>query len=197
MRDAIRQAVAGYRAVELPLEGYTAAAVMLLLYEERGVEHVLLQVRTARVEHHAGEIGFPGGRHDPGDASLLHTALRETHEEIGLAPHELEILGQLDDTVVLSSNHLMRPYVGAVLGRPPATSSGAPREFVTAAAEVHELLRVPLDHLRSVDAHGEFPVNRGGELALMPAYRYGEHVIWGATYRVLSQFLELYEAARA
>ncbi|MSQ30913.1 MAG: CoA pyrophosphatase [Dehalococcoidia bacterium] len=197
MRDAIRQAVAGHRPVELPLEGHTAAAVMLLLYEERGVEHVLLQVRTARVEHHAGEIGFPGGRHDPGDASLLHTALRETHEEIGLAPHELEIFGQLDDTVVLSSNHLMRPYVGAVLGAPLGNARGAPREFATAAAEVHELLRVPLEHLRSPHARGEFPVNRSGEIALMPAYRYGEHVIWGATYRVLNQFLELYEAARA
>ena len=186
MRDAIRRAVAGHRPLELPLAGHHAAAVMLLLYEERGVDHVLLQVRAARVEQHAGEIGFPGGRLDPGDASLLHTALRETHEEIGLAPHELEVLGQLDDTVVLSSNHLMRPYVGAVLH--------TPREFTSAAAEVQELLRVPLDHLRAPEARDEFVVDRGGEPARMPAYRYGEHLIWGATYRVLSQFLDLYEA---
>ena len=186
MRDRIRQALLGHRPIELPMEGYHPSAVMLLLYEERGVEHVLLQVRGARVEQHAGEISFPGGRHDPGDASLLHTALRETHEEIGVAPHELEIFGQLDDTIVVTSNHLMRPYVGAFIG--------SPREFATAEAEVRALLRVPLEYLRTPDAHGEFVVDRRGEPELMPAYRYGEHMIWGATYRVLNQFLALYEA---
>ena len=184
VRDRIREALAAHQPVELPVEGHRASAVMLLLYAEAGAEHVLLQVRGA-VEQHAGEISFPGGRRDPGDATLLHTALRETHEEIGVQPHELEVLGQLDDTIVISSNHLMRPYVGAFLG--------APREFATAAAEVHELLRVPLDHLRSPEAHGEFVVDRRGELAVMPAYRFGEHVIWGATYRVLNQFLSVCE----
>jgi 8-oxo-dGTP pyrophosphatase MutT (NUDIX family) len=189
VRDRIRQVLAGHRPVELPLEGHHASAVMLLLYDAGGVEHVVLQVRGARVEHHAGEISFPGGRLDPGDASLLHTALRETHEEIGVAPHELEVFGQLDDTIVLSSNHLMRPYVGAF--------TGTPREFAMQASEVHSLLHVPLEHLRTPDAHGEFVVDRRGEPALMPAYRYGDHMIWGATYRVLNQFLALYEAFEA
>ena len=183
MRDRVRVAVAAHRPRELPLAGRRDSAVMVLLHEERGVEHVLFQVRTQHVEHHRGEISFPGGRRDPADRTLLTTALRETHEEIGVPEQDVEVFGQLDDTVTLASNYLIRPYVGAI-------RTGG-RAFTTAPSEVSELLRVPLAHLLSPAARAVQVVERDGVAVPTAAYRYGDHVIWGATARVLEQFLVL------
>ena len=176
MRDLVRLAVAAHRPIELPIEGRRDSAVMVLLHEERGVEQVIFQVRTQHVEHHRGEISFPGGSRDPADDSLLATALRETHEEIGVPEEDVEVFGQLDDTFTVSSNYLIRPYVGAI-------RTGG-RTFTTAASEVSELLRVPLEHLLSPAARTVQVVERDGVATSTPAYRYGEHVIWGATARV-------------
>ncbi|MSQ42409.1 MAG: CoA pyrophosphatase [Dehalococcoidia bacterium] len=185
MRDRVRLALAAHRPLELPLASRRAAAVLLLLHEERGVEHVLFQVRTLAVDH-PGEISFPGGGHHPSDRSLLATALRETREEIGVPAHDVEVLGQLDDTATRSSNYLIRPYVGVL--RP------GPREFATAPLEVSELLRVPLDHLLSPGTRGWYVVDDAGAPEPTAAYYYGEHVIWGATARMLDQLLSLIDA---
>ena len=179
MRDRARLALAGYRPRELPLEGRPSSAVLVLLHEERGVEHVLFQVRTQHVAHHRGQISFPGGRRDAADRSLLATALRETREEIGVPEADVEVFGQLDDTLTATSNYLIRPYVGAL--RPGS------REFAAAPREVSELLRVPLEHLLSPGAQGWQVVERDGVPEPTPAYCYGDHVIWGATARVLGQ----------
>jgi 8-oxo-dGTP pyrophosphatase MutT (NUDIX family) len=187
MRDRVRFACHAYSPRELPLDGRVPAGVMLLLQEIDRAEHLVFQVRTTRVRHHKGQISFPGGRQDPGDTTLLETALRETHEEIGVPPDCIEVFGQLDDNPTVGSNYMMRPYVGAI----------APGVDVFAAEprEVVEVLHVPLEALLAADAVGWHPVDQDGMPAATPAYRHGEHIIWGATARVLGRFLELLGAA--
>lgn len=187
MRDRVREALLARRPLELPLEGRRDSAVLLLLHQIEGVEHVLLQVRTSTVQHHRGEISFPGGRRDTVDITLLDTALRETHEEIGVPPEMVDILGALDDTDTRVSNYRIRPFVGAVT---PGFDA-----FLRAEREVSALLRVPLPHLLDPAHQVWKAVEQDGVVSATPAYQFDEHVIWGATARVLGQFLSLIEPA--
>ncbi len=156
---------------------------MLLLVGAHGREEVVFQVRTQTVRHHKGEISLPGGRRDPTDESFLHTALRETEEEVGVPSDAIHVLGALDDVETIASRHLIRPYVGVL------AEGVTPR--ITAAREVHELLHVPLAHLRSEDARIWKVVEGEGGSESQPAFGYEGHVIWGATARIVGQFIEL------
>lgn len=180
MRDRVRETLARYEPELLGGGGLMPAAVLLLLYERGGEEHLLFQVRTRHVEHHKGEISLPGGARDPGDDSLLATALRETHEEIGVAAGDVEVYGRLDD-VPTRSRFVMSPFVGAI-------TAPAPYPFAFAEIEVAELLQVPLARLLSGEAlEWTQPPGRPP----MPAFRHGEHLIFGATARVVDRFLQL------
>ena len=159
------------------------AAVLLPLHEDAGEVHVLFTKRSELVEHHKGQISFPGGGYDAEDGDLRVTALRETWEEIGVARHHVELLGQLDEMVTVS-DFLVRPFVGVI------TEPG-PYPYVHSEVEVAEIIEVPLGHLLD-DANvlAEPRVYQGREI-MAYSYRYGDHVIWGATARILHQFLEL------
>lgn len=189
MRDRVREILRTRPALELPLDGRRDAAVMVLLHRVDDVEHVLLQLRTSTVQHHQGEISFPGGRRDASDRTLLDTALRETHEEIGVPRELVEFLGPLDDTETRVSNYRVRPFVGAVA---PGFS-----EFRQAEREVSALLQVPIPHLLDSASHVWKPVEQDGTVTATPAYQFGEHLIWGATARVLAQFLSLLDPVGA
>ncbi|MEX2247700.1 MAG: CoA pyrophosphatase [Dehalococcoidia bacterium] len=159
------------------------AAVLLPLYEKDGEPHVLFTRRSELVEHHKGQISFPGGAADASDRDLTHTAVRETWEEIGVALDHVDVIGQLDEMVTIS-NFLVRPFVG-VLTEP------APYPFVHSEIEVAEILEVPLAHLRDPsNLETEARMWQGVE-RLMYSYRWREHVIWGATARILTQFLDV------
>jgi 8-oxo-dGTP pyrophosphatase MutT (NUDIX family) len=186
MRDLIRSVVGSHEAVLAdPDGGHMAAAVLLLLYERDGQEHLLFQVRSQHVEHHKGEISLPGGGRDPEDESLLITALRETEEEIGVHRSHIEVFGRLDD-VVTRTNFAMSPYVGAI------TEPG-PYPFEFASIEMEQLLEVPVPYLLS----GEGIEYMTTPIGQMRSYRHGEHLIFGATARVVTQFLELVQAGQA
>ena len=187
--DRIRSALSGYRPIELPIGDRVAAGVLILLEGPPSAARLVFQLRTHTVRHHRGEISFPGGRRDAADASLLHTALRETHEEVGVPPDAVTVLGQLDDTTTMASNYLIRPFVGVVPEGVEAT--------VAARREVSELLHVPLDHLLDPGSRVWKVVDRDGRAEATPAYQFEEHVIWGATARMLGQFLGLIEGVRA
>ncbi|MGE3856303.1 MAG: CoA pyrophosphatase [Dehalococcoidia bacterium] len=186
MRDRVRQAIARHIPTEIPLEGLRDSAVLLLLHHEADEERLLFQVRSRSLALHSGEIGFPGGTRHAQDGTLLDTALREVEEEIGVPRAEVEVFGQLDDALTHSSSYRIRPFAGAL--------AHGPREFALDASEVHELLSIPLDFLRSPEARGWYPVDRGGVMEATPAFIYGEYVIWGATARVLEHYLALIEA---
>jgi 8-oxo-dGTP pyrophosphatase MutT (NUDIX family) len=159
------------------------AAVMLLLYPKDGEYCVLLNKRSQVVEHHKGEISFPGGARDPEDRDFLDTALRETEEEMGISRDDVTVLGQLDD-VVTRTNFGVRVYIGTI---------PYPYAFSPSAIEIAEVLEFPISAL--VD-----PANLRHETRLVEglatsvrSYAYNEHLVFGATAKILQQFLETVE----
>ncbi len=159
-----------------------SSAVLVPIYPHDGRYHVLLTKRSEQVEYHKGEISFPGGAEDPGDADLRFTALRETHEEIGVHPGHVEIIGQLDDFMT-RTNFRIRPYVGLI--------TRTPYEFEYDRIEVAEVLKVPVAHLHDRRNTREEPRLYGD--GLWRTYVWGEHVIFGATAFILQHFLDLAE----
>lgn len=163
-------------AIELPAS--YQAAVLVALRERDGTLSTLLTRRHHNLPRHAGEISFPGGRREPGDASLIATALREAYEEIGLPASEVAILGALEPIPTVVSDHAVYPFVGLI----PAT-------FACRAnpAEVESVLEVKLGELERV--HTRSPLRRGTILIRADSYIIGEAVIWGATARMLQDLL--------
>ncbi len=161
------------------------AGVLLLLYPIRGVLHLPLTVRTPDLEHHSGQIALPGGGWEAGDASLQETALRETHEEIGVYTEALEIIGALTPLYVPTSHNMIYPFVAYTPRRP---------DFRLAAREVAELLEVSLDLLLDPATRREEDWIWHGATLHVPFYAVGPPKIWGATAIVLAEFLALLTA---
>jgi len=177
----IRHFLADYRPQRLSHDKATPAAVLLLIYEKAGEPYVVLTRRTEDVEHHKGETSFPGGASDPNDGDMLATALRETEEEIGVRPEDVEVLGQLDDIVTITG-FLVSPFVGVL-----RTSS---YPFVVNAQEVAELVEVPLRHLMDERNLERGTRHYGDRWLPFLSYHYGDHRIWGATARIFKGFFE-------
>jgi len=157
------------------------AAVLILAYPKEGEPHVVFTRRSASLPDHPGQISLPGGSRDVEDADLAATAIRETYEELGVPPREIEILGPLPEVYIPISRFLVTPYVGAIGFRP---------DFAPNVHEVAEVIEVPLRGLRDPIAYHEEYRTRGRELHQVWFYSHGETEIWGATARVVQEFLE-------
>ncbi len=181
--EHIRERLDAFQASYLDDKGLPRAAVLLPLYEANGDLHILFTRRSELVEHHKGQISFPGGAFDATDPDLRFTAVRETWEEIGVATDHVEVIGQLDEMVTVS-NFLVRPFVGRI-------TQPAPYPFVHSEIEVAEILEVPLDHLRDESNLVAEPRIYQGRQIIAYSFHWRDHVIWGATARILKQFLEL------
>ncbi len=162
-------------------EGRAPAAVMILLMEKDGRFHTIFNVRTHKVEHHKGEISFPGGMKDEDDPDLETTALRETWEEMGIRQEDVTVLGELDDYGT-HSGFVVSPFVGVF---------PYPYQYNPSEIEVAEVLETPIEHLLSPENHTTVRVERDGSVYQDRAYKFEGHVIWGATARMLTQFLTL------
>ena len=184
-KDVIRRILAENPKKTISDPSLSPAGVLLLLYPKDGEYCVLLNKRTDQVEHHKGEISFPGGSKDAKDATLLDTALRETYEEMGIRPEDVEVLGQVDDTPT-STNFLITTTVGTI---------PYPYDFNPSELEVAEVLEVPLPALMDDETRRDEVRIVDGDLDHVPSYVYQGHLIFGATARVLSRFLELLETA--
>ncbi|MBW1705798.1 MAG: CoA pyrophosphatase [Deltaproteobacteria bacterium] len=172
-----------YKRIENSSSSYVHAAVLIPLLDDGGVPEVLFTKRTDKVEHHKGQISFPGGAVDDGDGSFEDTALREAHEEIGLRQEDVEILGRIDDTLTLVSSFVVHPVVGFV------PNSYA---FVINRVEVKRIIKVPLYVF-----HPENPQYQRGSVEYEGmtyraiAYEYNDDVIWGATARMMENFMNI------
>ena len=164
--------------IEVP--GRRSAAVLAPLYFDADDQlHAVFTKRRDDLRSHPGEISFPGGRQDEGDADLPATALRETHEEVGLPPGAVELIGALQPTPTLVTNYGIYPFVGLI-------EPGF--EWIAQASEVAEVLELPLEAVR--DGYARRRVVRRGVAFRTDTYQVGDHLIWGATARIVGDLLE-------
>jgi 8-oxo-dGTP pyrophosphatase MutT (NUDIX family) len=181
--DRVQQALSDYNPRHLDHPEASPAAVLLLICGKAGEPHVVFTERTNHVEHHKGQMSFPGGASDDCDDSLIATALRETYEEIGVKPDHVNVIGQLDEMLTIS-NFRVTPFVGLV----PTEQD---YDFVVNDHEVASVVQVPLSFLMA-EQNMELEVRQHqGREVLVPAFSYNGHRIWGATARMLHQFIEL------
>lgn len=166
----------------LSSEGLITAAVLVPLFEKNGFPHVLLTKRSDHVEHHRGEISFPGGKVDPSDRDAEHCALRETSEEVGIKIEDVTVLGELDDFYTVATKFLVSPFVGVI---------PYPYEFRTSEREIAGLLAVPLEVFFDPERRSEDVWIVRGEPIEVISYKWNGHNIWGATARILKHMVEL------
>ena len=182
-RQLLLEQISEYAPLEVNNSDLRLAAVMLLICEIDQEDKLIFQSRSNYVRHHKGEISLPGGAKDPDDINLMTTALRETQEEIGVNADMVEIVGQLDDTETWTG-YLIRPYIGMV----PNTEKII---FSLAEKEVIEILEIPINYLLSAESKGWKMVDNQGVPSLEEGYIWGEHFIWGATARIIRQFINI------
>ncbi len=164
-------------------EDYRHAGVLIPLLAEDGVYKVLFTKRTDTVEHHKGQISFPGGAADAEDETIEDTVLRESFEEIGLPGENVEVLGRVDDTLTLESGFIVHPFVGFIHSN---------NNFVISKKEVDRIITVPWDSLISSNMNNKTrTVEREGVVYETPAFAYNGDVIWGATAKIMENFINI------
>jgi 8-oxo-dGTP pyrophosphatase MutT (NUDIX family) len=162
--------------------GGTDAAVLLPMFGHPDRSGLVFTERRIDLRRHAGEISFPGGRQDHPDERLLDTALREAEEEIGLDPAQVHLQGALPPVGTFVTGYKVHPFVGTI----PEGIRLRPNP-----SEVAAVLEFTLEQLR--DGFAMRRLIRRGVPIRTPTYEVGEHMIWGATARILSEFLERLE----
>jgi 8-oxo-dGTP pyrophosphatase MutT (NUDIX family) len=171
------------RALNLPGVTLRESAVLVPFFTRQGVPHLLFTQRPMTLRQHAGQISFPGGARDDEDETPLHTALRETHEELGLPPVGIEILGSLDELPTITQFRI-QPYVGVL----PEGFSLKPNPD-----EIETIIEVPLPALLEPGRHRVEQHQVLGAIREIYFYDYGPHVIWGATARIVRNLFALAE----
>jgi 8-oxo-dGTP pyrophosphatase MutT (NUDIX family) len=181
LKERVRLTLAHHNRQILGDPALICAAVLIPLAFEHGTWHVVVTQRTRAVEHHKGQISFPGGACEPSDGSQLATALRETYEEIGVPPHAVEVLGVLDDFPTIT-HFAVTPYVGTI----PASFP-----YRLQNSEVEAVVEVPLPFLLEPSHLRVEQWDYQGIPHDVLFWDYGEYTIWGLTARILKTFLDL------
>jgi 8-oxo-dGTP pyrophosphatase MutT (NUDIX family) len=182
VKTRLRDVLASRRKVGIEAAGRVPSAVLVPLYRDGGSYHIVFIRRTQMVKTHKGQISFPGGAREKGDRSLQETALRESAEEIGLQPEDVEVLGELDDEVTTTSNYIVTPFVALMPW---------PYRFALNAGEVDEIITVPIRSLLEKGCLAPATEVLEGRVVDSYAYHYRGQVIWGATARILYKFLNI------
>jgi 8-oxo-dGTP pyrophosphatase MutT (NUDIX family) len=157
------------------------AAVLCPLYIEDATLKMLFIKRSQTVRNHKGEISFPGGVKDPQDNSLMTTCIRETDEEIGVREQDITIFGTLDE-VNTSTGFLVSPFVGTI---------PYPYKFKLSSGEVDRLIGLAVNDFLEPDNEIDFFYFNGRRLSPQRAFKIDGHTIWGATAKIMDQFLDI------
>ncbi|MFT7071393.1 NUDIX hydrolase [Patiriisocius sp. Uisw_017] len=160
------------------------AAVMALFYPDANNEtNLLLILRKTYKGVHSGQVGFPGGKAEPEDATIQETALRETEEEVGVLQNEIQVLKKLTEIYIPPSNFFVQPFIGV---------STKTQNFIKQDEEVEALIEVPLHHFMddSVLTTKTITTSYATDIEV-PAFILNNHVVWGATAMMLSEVREL------
>ncbi|QXP55431.1 CoA pyrophosphatase [Cellulophaga sp. HaHa_2_95] len=159
------------------------AAVMSLFYPKAEETTLLLILRKTYKGVHSNQIGFPGGKAEKFDPDLLHTALRETHEEVGVLPEKVEVIKSLTELFIPPSNFEVQPYIGLYK---------KPSPFIIQEREVAALVEVSLqDFMDDTAIFSQNLTTSYAENIDVPAFKLNGYTVWGATAMMLSEVKEL------
>lgn len=163
------------------------SAVMMLFYPIEGNAHLALIKRNTYPGVHSSQISFPGGKAEPQDKDLADTALRETFEEIGVHPAEIDVVMPFTKIYIPPSNFLVSPFLGLALKEPV---------FVANPQEVQHIIHLPLDILLDDSTIINTPMQTSYAQSIMvPAFKVEGHIVWGATAMILSELKETIKTA--
>ena len=162
------------------------AGVLLLLYPRNDDLTIIFTKRTTYDGPHSGQISLPGGKTETFDSSIIETALREAHEEIGINPSDVEVLGMLTPLIIPVSNFEVAPVVGYMK---------KPSDFIIDPSEVDYLIEVSFSHLVDPRIVKQKKMLLHDQMSLIPFYLIDDHEIWGATAMIISEFVELIKKA--
>lgn len=173
-----------YTVEEIMAKNPRLAAVMLLVFRRNGEWKTLFTRRHEYAGVHSGQISLPGGKREDSDPDFQFTALRETREEVGLSESGIKVLGTLSELYIPPSHFMIYPYIGY---------AGTDPLFIPDPAEVKELIEVPLRHFALPESRKLETIRTSKyEIPSVPAFVYENHLIWGATAIVLSEFSEIF-----
>ncbi len=179
-----------FQPKELDIPELKKSAILILIYPKDNSFQILMTARSRKLNHHRGEMSFPGGKFDPStDDTLKDTALRETYEEIGIQKEDIEILGNLDDFPTFTG-YTIRPFIGVI--KNPENI-----DFKINHSEVSDLVKIPIDFLVRENLFTEIPFsNRSGKKIFVLSFNFidsltkKQFTIWGASAHILTRFLK-------
>lgn len=177
---------AAYLGVK-PNDKTKKSAVLMLLYPFKDEIYLPLILRNSYHGVHSGQVAFPGGRYEQTDSDLIHTALREAQEEIGLNIADVKILGTLSEIYIAPSDFLVLPVLGYLNYRP---------EFLPDPREVKAVFETRLDHFSESDSVRCSEILIPGDRVLTSHYEVNGHKVWGATAKMIWELLALLNADR-
>jgi 8-oxo-dGTP pyrophosphatase MutT (NUDIX family) len=163
------------------------AAVLMLFYPKNDQTHLVLILRNAYEGIHSAQVGFPGGKYEQEDEDLTFTALRETHEEIGINPKTIEIVKSFTKLYIPPSNFLVHPFLGI-----------SKEELIFGAdpVEVAAVIELPLSVFLSENTVVNSDVITSySSSSVVPAFKIQDHIVWGATAMILSELKEVLKEA--
>jgi len=178
LRDLLVHRLTDYAPRKLDLD-YPEAGILVPVTDDPGNPEMIFTLRSANLSTHRGQVAYPGGKRDPGDVSLVATALRETHEEIGLPPDQVEIIAPLGQ-VMSRYGILVSPYVGVVPEGHPLDPN---------LDEIESVFRVPLSFFLEDRRERTDALHFQNHTFYVPCYRWERYQIWGLSAVVLVDFL--------
>ena len=159
------------------------AAVMMLFYPKNGITHLVLIVRNSYKGVHSAQIAFPGGKYEPQDEIFENTALRETHEEVGIHPNSMEIIKTFTPMYIPPSDFMVHPFLGI---------SKEEIVFIPNIKEVANIIELPLTVFLSdtIITDTKLTTSYANDISV-PAFKIEEHIVWGATAMMLSELKDV------
>ncbi len=183
MLSEIKNKLKNYKRNVLPETG-RIASVLLPFVMKDGDLSIILTKRALKMPSHSGEISFPGGMKNKEDSDLIHTALRETQEEIGIASDKIEILGSLDDEIS-QAGYRVTPFVGFI------ADDFKNLNLTLNGFEVEKVFCIPYDFFLQNETHWQESWIRRNELRRVYFYLFEDEIIWGLTAKMIYKLINL------
>ena len=177
-KETLRQRLKARAKRSISFPDYRKAAVLMLFMEKEREPHLVLTLRTERVSTHKGQVSFPGGGYDSSDRDFLNTALRETHEEIGIDPSEIEVIGEFDEYISIMGFHVY-VFAGAI---------NSAVQYRACDDETERILEVPFSLFYNEEFYKCEKLAHEGRDYDVYYYDYEGVTIWGMTARIITDF---------